>query len=68
MKASKKQPEQNLFKPITLDEAVKLSEGYFTCVESIRNAICRGKLHRYGPPKRTELNYYEFMQYMGRPA
>lgn len=68
MKLAKKNTSDLPFKPITLAEAVRISEGYFTSVDSIRNLICKGKLNRYGPPKRAELNYYEFMRYMGRPA
>lgn len=64
-----KQKQDDLpFRPISLQEAMKLSDGYFSSVESIRNVICRGRLTRYGAPKRAELNYYEFMIYIGRPA
>lgn len=64
----KKQDADQPLKFITLDKAMELSEGYFTCRASLLNLICRGKLKRYGPPKRAEINYYEFMQYLGRPA
>lgn len=55
-------------KLITLKEAVEISNGYFTCVQSIRNLICRQKIKRYGPPALAEVDYYEFMEYLGRPA
>lgn len=60
--------QKKSIKLITLDEAVRLSNGYFKSKGSIKNLVCRGKLHRYGPPKRVELDLREFMDYLGRPA
>lgn len=51
---------------ITLDKAVELSDGYFKNKGSIKNLICRGKLRRLGPPKRVEIDYHEFMKYLGK--
>lgn len=68
MKSINKLDENRQMKIITLDKAMELSEGYFTSRNSLLNLICRGKLKRYGPPKRAEVDYYELMQYLGRPA
>ncbi|MGE0528770.1 MAG: hypothetical protein AB7G93_09390 [Bdellovibrionales bacterium] len=64
----KKQKGGKPVKLITLREAVEISNGYFSTVRSLRNLVCKGKLHRYGPPKQIEIDYYEFMEYLGRPA
>ena len=58
--------ERKKLQLITLDEAIELSKGYFKNKNSIKNAICRGSLRRYGPPKRVELDYFEFMEYLGQ--
>lgn len=60
---------EQLYKPkrlITAKEAIEFSEGYYTCIQSIRNLICRGVIKRYGPPKQIQIDYDEFMQYLGR--
>lgn len=62
----KKLPTEKI-KRISLDQAVELSEGYITNPGSIRNLICRGRIKRYGPPKQIELDYFEWMEYLGRP-
>lgn len=58
--------EKKKLQLITLDKALELSNGYFKNKGSIKNLICRGKLQRYGPPKRVELDYSEFMEYLGQ--